>query len=152
MPQASQPSQEELGFDGPGGPKGCLRSVSGEVISYPVSNAGLGHDEVAEGSRWIGCRQLPPELADMDVNVGILALVCLAPDGAQEPALRHEPTRVCQEHAKDLELTGSKVDALGSDKDLVPRGVQNERAGGQPTIARRPLARRRAGERREDGR
>ena len=59
-----------------------------------VADAGLGDDEVAQRTRRVGGRQLPPQLADVDVDVGVLALVGLAPDRPQEPSLGDEAAPV----------------------------------------------------------
>ena len=66
----------------------------------------------------------------MDVDVAVLALVRLAPDGAQQPTLRDEAAHVGEQDAQDLELARRQVDPLAV--DARPRGGRC-RASSEPT-------------------
>ena len=70
----------------------------------------------------------------MDVDVAVLTLVCLAPDGAQQPALRDDPPGMGEENPQDLELAWGQVHGVGADPDLMTGGVEDERPDRQPPV------------------
>ena len=70
----------------------------------------------------------------MDVDVVVLALVRLAPHGAQEAALGHEAAGVGQQDAQDLELAGRELHAPLADADLVAHRRRARAGRRQPAL------------------
>src|SRR5688572_15536053 len=119
------------------GPNVFLRSCLFVVGHHAVSDARLGHDEVAQRPGRVGGRELAPHLADVHVHVARLALVRLPPDRAQDAALGDQASPVGQQHAKDLELAWREVHRPGGHGDAVAERIEDERTRGEATTGTR---------------
>ena len=100
-----------------------LRFVSGSCsrLAHAIADPGLGDDQVPQRPLRVGGGELVAELADVDVDVAVLALVRLPPDGAQQLALGDDPTLLAEEDSQQLELARGEVDGPVADPDLVRR-------------------------------
>src|SRR5215212_8805459 len=63
-------------------------------LANPIADPRLSDDEVPQAAGRVGRRQLVAQLADVHVDVAVLALVSLAPDSAQKPSLRDDPAHL----------------------------------------------------------
>ena len=85
---------------------------------------------IRSASSPVGVRggELLAQLAQVDVDVVILAAVRLAPDRPEQPAAGHEPTRLFEEDGEDLVLARPELDLPAGDPDLVGQRVELDRA------------------------
>src|SRR5215213_8646455 len=85
LPQEQTPLSSRARLKG-GSRKACSGAKTpGSVASDAVTDPGLGHDQVVQGTVKVGVGYLPTHLADINVDVVVLVAVSLTPYGTKQP-------------------------------------------------------------------
>src|SRR5215210_1248994 len=135
LPQEQTPFSSRARLKG-GSRKGrsgakCRVSVASDAVTDP----GLGHDQVVQGTVTVGVRDLPTHLADIDVDVVVLVAVSLTPYGTKQPRPGDEAPSVSEQDTEDFELARREIHGRRPNGHHVACSVEDEISDPQPALA-----------------